>query len=585
MSNVLIVLFNFSINFQVKKDVLRTDRCHSFYATSGDENPNVIALLNILTTFALNHRVNYCQGMSDLASPLLYAMKEESHAYMCFCALMNRLSENFSSDGEAITQKFENLSTLLQYYDPDFYLYLKKNGVHDLLFCYRWIMLELKREFAFDDTLYMLEVLWSSIPPISIDDLSLFDPDYKFIAGQYSLKSNLEFYLISKPTCSTQDSANCIANSNHNFKHCHTLKNNHTNLYLDSKDLNQTQRFKFQCRDLEDSGSIKFRKDNKKSKTQYFVRPSSSNYYTPLYNSLPNSHPTSRPRTLRFLPTLLSTDSHEIDSPEAEAYEQPFSFPPRLIDKQYSIENDYDNNYEPNRDMMNTKPSQRLESINESHVRVNKSKLSRQSNFDHGDELNKLDALVHCNGECSDMIIDSSKEWPIPRGLIRNESLDSFKNLKLETNETLINTNIEHSQRFEKEKSEGYESGSTSEVPFDCNDNKSLSSSCSSLVMLSNEALPDSNRVATLPSPIQLGYNNAFMLFLCLTLLLQHRDKIMSSKMDSNEIGVYFDSYVRRHDVHNVLNYARQLFYSYLSHWHQNTSDDELQFYNSLDLV
>lgn len=141
MSNVLIVLFNFSINFQVKKDVLRTDRCHSFYATSGDENPNVIALLNILTTFALNHRVNYCQGMSDLASPLLYAMKEESHAYMCFCALMNRLSENFSSDGEAITQKFENLSTLLQYYDPDFYLYLKKNGVHDLLFCYRWIML------------------------------------------------------------------------------------------------------------------------------------------------------------------------------------------------------------------------------------------------------------------------------------------------------------------------------------------------------------------------------------------------------------------------------------------------------------
>lgn len=35
----------------------------------------------------------------------------------------------------------------------------------DLLFCYRWLLLELKREFAFDDALHMLEVLWSSLPP------------------------------------------------------------------------------------------------------------------------------------------------------------------------------------------------------------------------------------------------------------------------------------------------------------------------------------------------------------------------------------------------------------------------------------
>jgi hypothetical protein len=34
----------------------------------------------------------------------------------------------------------------------------------DLLFCYRWLLLELKREFAFDDALRMLEVLWASLP-------------------------------------------------------------------------------------------------------------------------------------------------------------------------------------------------------------------------------------------------------------------------------------------------------------------------------------------------------------------------------------------------------------------------------------
>lgn len=41
----------------------------------------------------------------------------------------------------------------------------------DLLFCYRWLLLEMKREFAFDDALRMLEVTWSSliIKPRQID--------------------------------------------------------------------------------------------------------------------------------------------------------------------------------------------------------------------------------------------------------------------------------------------------------------------------------------------------------------------------------------------------------------------------------
>ncbi|GIX95677.1 TBC1 domain family member 25 [Caerostris extrusa] len=52
----------------VRKDVLRTDRTHKFYAGS-DDNKNVVSLFNILTTYALNHpSVSYCQGMSDLAS-------------------------------------------------------------------------------------------------------------------------------------------------------------------------------------------------------------------------------------------------------------------------------------------------------------------------------------------------------------------------------------------------------------------------------------------------------------------------------------------------------------------------------------
>lgn len=102
--------------------------------------------------------------MSDLASPLLVTMGEEAHAYICLCALMTRLHPNFLLDGEAMTLKFSHLTESLQVYDPDFYNYLKSQQADDLLFCYRWLLLEMKREFAFDDALRMLEVLWASLP-------------------------------------------------------------------------------------------------------------------------------------------------------------------------------------------------------------------------------------------------------------------------------------------------------------------------------------------------------------------------------------------------------------------------------------
>lgn len=56
--------------------------------------------------------------MSDLLSPILVTMIDESHAYLCFCALMTRLRKNFLSDGVAMTQKFQHLSEGLMYYDP-----------------------------------------------------------------------------------------------------------------------------------------------------------------------------------------------------------------------------------------------------------------------------------------------------------------------------------------------------------------------------------------------------------------------------------------------------------------------------------
>lgn len=82
-------------------------------------------------------------------------------------------------DGIAMTQKFAHLSEALQFYDSEFYDYLKMQQADDLLFCYRWLLLEMKREFAFDDSLRMLEVLWSSLEPEPpINELQLFEKEF-----------------------------------------------------------------------------------------------------------------------------------------------------------------------------------------------------------------------------------------------------------------------------------------------------------------------------------------------------------------------------------------------------------------------
>uniref|UniRef100_A0A1B0ARI8 Rab-GAP TBC domain-containing protein n=1 Tax=Glossina palpalis gambiensis TaxID=67801 RepID=A0A1B0ARI8_9MUSC len=151
------------VTSMVKKDVLRTDRLHPFYA-GNDDNQNIASLFNILTTYALNHpSVSYCQGMSDIASPLLVTMNDEAQAYICFCAIMSRVKGNFMLNGIAMTQKFAHLTEALSYYDAEFWEYLKSQQADDLLFCYRWLLLEMKREFPFEDALRMLEVQWSSL--------------------------------------------------------------------------------------------------------------------------------------------------------------------------------------------------------------------------------------------------------------------------------------------------------------------------------------------------------------------------------------------------------------------------------------
>lgn len=68
----------------------------------------------------------------------------------------------------------------------------------------------------------------------------------------------------------------------------------------------------------------------------------------------------------------------------------------------------------------------------------------------------------------------------------------------------------------------------------------------------------------SLPPPNEFGGGNPFLMFLCITLLLQHRDYVMRNQMDYNEMAMHFDKMVRRHNVNKVLNQARHLFAGYM---------------------
>lgn len=77
----------------------------------------------------------------------------------------------------------------------------------------------------------------------------------------------------------------------------------------------------------------------------------------------------------------------------------------------------------------------------------------------------------------------------------------------------------------------------------------------------------------SLPAPHEFGGGNPFLMFLCLTLLLQHRNYVMKSAMDYNEIAMHFDKMVRKHNVVRVLNQARRMYADYLKAHRVSTTD------------
>ncbi|XP_024033197.1 TBC1 domain family member 15 isoform X2 [Citrus clementina] len=144
----------------IDKDVVRTDRSVTFF--DGDDNPNVHLLRDILLTYSFyNFDLGYCQGMSDLLSPILFVMEDESQSFWCFVALMERLGPNFNRDQNGMHSQLFALSKLVELLDNPFHNYFKQNDCLNYFFCFRWVLIQFKREFEYEKTMRLWEVLWT----------------------------------------------------------------------------------------------------------------------------------------------------------------------------------------------------------------------------------------------------------------------------------------------------------------------------------------------------------------------------------------------------------------------------------------
>eukprot|EP00698_Gefionella_okellyi_P013546 TRINITY_DN371_c0_g1_i1.p1 TRINITY_DN371_c0_g1~~TRINITY_DN371_c0_g1_i1.p1 ORF type:complete len:684 (+),score=84.03 TRINITY_DN371_c0_g1_i1:155-2206(+) len=147
---------------RIEKDVERTDRHHP--AFKDDHSETMVKLHNILLTYAIfNFDLGYCQGMSDLVSPLLFVLQDEVNAYWAFVRLMERAEPNFQRDQRGISRQLNSIKRLLQALDPELHeFFMGDEDSQRFFFCFRWVLVVFKREFSFDDIQRVWEVFWTN---------------------------------------------------------------------------------------------------------------------------------------------------------------------------------------------------------------------------------------------------------------------------------------------------------------------------------------------------------------------------------------------------------------------------------------
>ncbi|XP_064022590.1 small G protein signaling modulator 2 isoform X10 [Pogoniulus pusillus] len=143
---------------RIDKDVQRCDRNYWYFTAD-----NLEKLRNVMCSYVWEHLEDgYVQGMCDLLAPLMVILDNDQLAYSCFSHLMKRMSQNFPNGG-AMDTHFANMRSLIQILDSELFELMHQNGDYThFYFCYRWFLLDFKRELLYEDVFTVWEVIWAA---------------------------------------------------------------------------------------------------------------------------------------------------------------------------------------------------------------------------------------------------------------------------------------------------------------------------------------------------------------------------------------------------------------------------------------
>ncbi|KAK3000350.1 hypothetical protein RJ639_022473 [Escallonia herrerae] len=119
-------------------------------------------LVAILEAYALyDPEIGYCQGMSDLLSPIITVIIDDYEAFWCFVGFMRKARHNFRLDEVGIRRQLSRVSKIIKCKDSHLYKHLEKLQAEDCFFVYRMVVVLFRRELTFEQTICLWEVMWA----------------------------------------------------------------------------------------------------------------------------------------------------------------------------------------------------------------------------------------------------------------------------------------------------------------------------------------------------------------------------------------------------------------------------------------
>ncbi|CAL5367718.1 unnamed protein product [Camellia sinensis] len=136
------------------RDYEHLEPCRIFHAAR---------LVAILEAYALyDPEIGYCQGMSDLLSPIITVITDDHEAFWCFVGFMKKARHNFRLDEVGIRRQLNTVSKIIKHKDSHLYRHLEKLEAEDCFFVYRMVIVLFRRELTFEQTIGLWEVMWAN---------------------------------------------------------------------------------------------------------------------------------------------------------------------------------------------------------------------------------------------------------------------------------------------------------------------------------------------------------------------------------------------------------------------------------------